>query len=137
MIPHYKDTSPISEQVEYEYVQPKYGSSTTDPTYYEPTATRIANMRKSASSGKSLYDFQEGENVDVSEFTTMFGRKPYMTNEEVAHQITQNKLRMQEDVKNFDEEQKEIQKQTEIIKKQTKAVKDDLTGKGEGSSVSE
>lgn len=28
------------------HVYPKYGKSTTDPTYYEPSATRIANMKK-------------------------------------------------------------------------------------------
>ena len=38
-------------------VLPDYGPSTTDPTYYEPTATRIANMKRSAGAFQGLYDF--------------------------------------------------------------------------------
>lgn len=60
----FKDTNQMSELDTYEFVLPKYPESTTDPTYYEPTATRIANMRKSASSTKSLYDF-EGDDAKV------------------------------------------------------------------------
>ena len=54
----FKDTNQMSELDTYEFKLPKYPESTTDPTYYEPTATRIANMRKSASSMKSIYDFE-------------------------------------------------------------------------------
>lgn len=55
----YADTSQISKLVEAKpFVLPKFGESRTDPTYYEPTATRIANMRKSASSGVALYDYE-------------------------------------------------------------------------------
>lgn len=57
----YSDTSQISKLVKAKpFVLPRFGESRTDPTYYEPTATRIANMRKSASSGVALYDY-EGE----------------------------------------------------------------------------
>lgn len=55
----YADTSQISKLVKAKpFVLPKFGESRTDPTYYEPTATRIANMRKSATSGVALYDYE-------------------------------------------------------------------------------
>ena len=46
---------------------PKYGKSTTDPTYYEPAATRIANMRKASGMKlEGIYDFYTKD--DVSKF---------------------------------------------------------------------
>lgn len=63
----YKDTEQISELCDYKFKLPKYGKSTTDPTYYEPAATRIANMKKS--SGvimEGIYDFYSKD--DVSKF---------------------------------------------------------------------
>lgn len=133
----YKNTEQISELVDYEFKLPKYPPSTTDPTFYEPTATRIANMRKSASSGKSLYDFENGENPDISKVSTMFGRKPYMTQEEVAHQATQNKLRIENDIENYDKNELEEQKSIEQIKKINKAVKADKSVDVAGSNDSE
>lgn len=63
----YKNTEQISEICDYKFNLPKYGKSTTDPTYYEPAATRIANMKKS--SGvilEGIYDFYSKD--DVSKF---------------------------------------------------------------------
>ena len=58
MLVHFKDNSQISERVEVpKFELPKYPESTTDPTYYEPTATRIANMKRSAGAFQGLYDF--------------------------------------------------------------------------------
>lgn len=56
----YEDTNQISKLTKkpYEFKLPTFGESRTDPTFYEPTATRIANMRKSASSGVALYDYE-------------------------------------------------------------------------------
>lgn len=58
----YVDTNQISklEKKGFQFKLPTFGESRTDPSYYEPSATRIANMRKSASSGVALYDY-EGE----------------------------------------------------------------------------
>ena len=62
---HYKNNSQFSEMIKNptKFELPKYGPSTTDPTYYEPQATRIANMRKSAQSFEGLYDFTG--NLDI------------------------------------------------------------------------
>lgn len=54
---HYETSSQISKRAKYEFKLPKYGPSTTDPTYYEPTATRIANMKKAGGQYEGLYDF--------------------------------------------------------------------------------
>lgn len=95
---HYKTTDQITEQIDYEFKLPKYGKSTTDPTYYEPAATRIANMRRSAQSGKSLYDFEyeKGKKFSPEELLKMHddiritpGRKPGMTQEEISQQYTE------------------------------------------------
>ena len=46
---------------------PKFGKSTTDPTYYEPSATRIANMKKASGTQlEGIYDFYSKD--DVSKF---------------------------------------------------------------------
>lgn len=56
-------TSVVAEPHKY----PKYGKSTTDPTYYEPAATRIANMKKASGVKlEGIYDFYTKE--DVSRF---------------------------------------------------------------------
>lgn len=96
----YKDLSQISELADYEYVAPTYGETTTDPTYYEPQASRIANMRKSAGSLSSgAYDFTEsvGDDFDpendphsADKVHTMLGRKPGLLREEVSQIATQN-----------------------------------------------
>lgn len=65
---HYTTSDQISESYEgYKHKYPKYGKSTTDPTYYEPAATRIANMKKAAGLKlEGLYDYYTKD--DVSKF---------------------------------------------------------------------
>lgn len=62
--------SPNQTSLSYEgepHKYPKYGKSTTDPTYYEPAATRIANMKKSAGMKlEGIYDYYSKD--DVSKF---------------------------------------------------------------------
>lgn len=58
---YYKDTQQITELDTYKYEPPKYDKSTTDPTYYEPQATRIANMKKSASAMQGIFDYSGEE----------------------------------------------------------------------------
>lgn len=51
----------------YTHTYPKYGKSTTDPTYYEPAATRIANMKKASGMKlEGIYDYYTKD--DVSKF---------------------------------------------------------------------
>lgn len=93
----FENTSPISKKCDYKFVVPKYPETTTDGSFYEPQATRIQNMKKSASSSnQGLYDFYDDEikgngaeryrsqvlnRLDNS--VTPLGRKPGMTTEEV------------------------------------------------------
>lgn len=65
---YFLSTNQISESYEgTPHVYPKYGKSTTDPSYYEPAATRIANMRKTSGVKlQGIYDFYEKD--DVSKF---------------------------------------------------------------------
>lgn len=60
---HYTGISLISESVDdIKFELPKYPKSNTDQSYYEPTGTTIANMRKSATSSLSeYYDFKDGK----------------------------------------------------------------------------
>lgn len=65
---YYISTNQISESYDgYKHNYPKYDKSTTDPTYYEPAATRIANMKKSAGAIlEGIYDYYSKD--DVSKF---------------------------------------------------------------------
>ena len=60
---HYINISHISESVEdIKFELPVYPKSNTDQSYYEPTGTTIANMRKSATSTiNEYYDFKDGK----------------------------------------------------------------------------
>lgn len=60
---HYTGICLISDSVEdIPFELPEYPKSNTDQSYYEPTGTTIANMRKSASSSMSeYYDFKDGK----------------------------------------------------------------------------
>lgn len=60
---HYIGLSLISESVDdIKFELPEYPESNTDQSYYEPTGTTIANMRKSATSSMSeYYDFKDGK----------------------------------------------------------------------------
>lgn len=104
----YKDTSQISETTEYVKKYPAYGKSTTDPTYYEPAATRIANMRRS--SGvlmEGIYDFYTKDDVskfDSKNFAKNIGDAIVdptfikgLTREEVS-QVTQSYIQKTEDM---------------------------------------
>lgn len=59
----YISISYISESVEdSKFELPVYPKSNTDQSYYEPTGTTIANMRKSATSTlNEYYDFKDGK----------------------------------------------------------------------------
>lgn len=135
---HYQTTEQITKvSKDYKFELPKYGKSTTDPTYYEPSATRIANMRKSAQAAKSLYDFT-GEDLpkdsngnpdwrkqDISKARIVPGRKPGLTREE----ISQNYQDALNDVQNMTEDKKaEIQakkEQIETAKQISKSINED------------
>lgn len=68
MIRHFASCNNVPGETEVKpHVYPEYGPSTTDPTFYEPTATRIANMKKSSSAMKGIFDFEgklEGKTPD-------------------------------------------------------------------------
>lgn len=57
----------------YQFVQPKFGKSNTDQSYYEPRSSSIANLYKSAGNAERtpLYDFnyelpKNGKEIDVA-----------------------------------------------------------------------
>lgn len=62
----YSNSTQFAELVEsHTHIYPKYGKSTTDPTYYEPAATRIANMRKASGVQlEGIYDFYQKDDVE-------------------------------------------------------------------------
>lgn len=133
----YKNTEQISEKIDYEFKLPKYGKSTTDPTFYEPSATRIANMRKSAAAGKSLYDFDGSDlpkiknkktgqlepdwsKQDISKSRIVPGRKPGMTREEISQAMNDTQFELEATVEKRNQEalqdQKDIKKAQDTLK---------------------
>lgn len=123
---HFKTTGQVSEQFTYKYEPPKYGKSTTDPTYYEPAATRIANMRKTAQSGKSLYDFEydkskkftpaellkQSDNMRITP-----GRKPGLTQEEISQNLKNTESQVKEMYEDKKNEQEAFDKNVKYTKK--------------------
>lgn len=117
----YQDTNQISKLVnKYEFKLPTFGESRTDPTYYEPTATRIANMRRSASSGVALFDYEgDFSRSDIQRQTREHFMEPAreigITREELSQIQTETSYKVET---KLDEAKKEkqntIDKQREI-----------------------
>lgn len=125
---YYKNTEQISE-IDPEvkpFKLPKFGKSTTDPTYYEPMATAIQNMRNSADgSGQSLYDFATGTKTpDVSYTVPMLGRKPGLTIEEVSQINNINNSNIQEDINKDKENKKNKEKQNQDAVELSQAIEE-------------
>lgn len=111
----YKTTDQITETCDYKFDLPEFGESTTDPSYYEPQSTRIANMRKSASSASDgVYDFYDDpSSADLDEYHTLVGRKPGITFEEVSAMNEINNFRINANNKAFEESEKRSKKSKE------------------------
>lgn len=107
---------------------PKYGKSTTDPTYYEPTATRIANMKKaSGAQMQGIYDFYDQKDVsqmsksEFTEYTKNAKVDPMFNNKLVREEVSQitNDLAYQAQ----DTVEKVTQDQKNTVKRINEAVK--------------
>lgn len=106
---HYVNNAQISVRADdlYKFELPKFGESTTDPTYYEPTATRIANMRRSAGSFVGLYDFDGPvsdsvtglKQLDNAQVDVRYA-KHGMTKEEISQTAMLKSLQADELIKN-------------------------------------
>lgn len=138
---HYKNTEQISEPVVYEYVQPRYAKSTTDPTYYEPAATRIANMKKASGMiMEGLYDFYSKD--DVSKFNEKnFSKNIHsaepdysyvkgLTQEEISQVATNYEEKVE---KMIDKKEMSKSKKTERIQEQLE-VNEAIKSKNEAST---
>lgn len=95
-----------NEEVSYKYKGPIYGPSNTDPSYYEPQATRIANMYRSASAASNgVYDFDDGSKApDINDCVVPVGRKPGLTFEEVSQMQTINERNIKAQAKQAEQE---------------------------------
>lgn len=102
-----------NEEVDYKYKGPEYGPSNTDLSYYEPQATRIQNMYKSASSAsKGVYDFEAGSKArDIEDCVVPIGRAPGMTFEEISQIQTNNDARIKTQARKIEEADKEADAQ--------------------------
>lgn len=97
-----------NEQTDYKYKAPVYGESNTDVSYYEPNATRIANMYRSASSAsKGVYDFNDGKDRDIKDCVVPIGRAPGMTFEEISQIQTNNNNRIKMQARKIEEADKD------------------------------
>lgn len=115
----YKTSDQISEMYQApDHKYPKYGKSTTDPTYYEPSATRIANMKKSSGMQlEGIYDFYSkddvekfnesnfGKNINNATVDPMFVKG--LTREEISQVTETMSQNAQEVLDNIKAEQKQ------------------------------
>lgn len=90
------DTNQISKRVEAsKHIYPKYPKTTTDQTYYEPAATRIANMRKASGIKlEGIYDFygDDAKKFSRSDFEKNIGEAsvdPCFNNNMLPEEISQ------------------------------------------------
>lgn len=139
----FKDSSPLSKRTTYQFSVPKYPETTTDGSFYEPQATRIQNMKKSASSSnQGIYDFYDDEikGNDVSRYhdqvmnrlntsETVLGRKPGLTAEEVMSVMSRTVESVEDNSKKQSkaDRKKEVEKleQIENAKTIVKAISQD------------
>ena len=140
---HYENNSQFSKMIKNpkKFTLPKYGPSTTDPTYYEPQGTRIANMRKSAQSLESLYDFTgsldtkgktkeqifaEAEKRGMSELSSSVVdvrfSKHGLTREEISQVTMEKSLEADSMIKNKKSEKEEDSKQNKKELESAKAI---------------
>ena len=130
---YYLNTNQISESVTgYEHNYPKYGKSTTDPTYYEPAATRIANMKKASGVKlEGIYDFYQKDDVskfNEKNFKNNIGNAMYdprfnnnLTREEISQATNNISNRVDETIqkkkKSAEDKQDRINEQLEVSDK--------------------
>lgn len=99
MLHYYSGSNQIPGTAEeyYTHDNPIFGESTTDPTFYEPTASRIANMKKAAGGLRGIYDFNDSVKSPDEALNQLSGAsvdvrfsKHGMTKEEIS-QVTMEK----------------------------------------------
>lgn len=114
-----------NEQIEYKYKAPVYGESNTDISFYEPNASRIANMYRSASSAsKGVYDFDDGKERDIRDCVVPVGRKPGLTFEEISQMQTDNNNRIKLQARKIEEADADAEKASKEALKQAVKISD-------------
>ena len=108
---HQKDNEPF----DYKFELPIFGESNTDISYYEPNASRIANMKKTASGlSTGVYDFEKNPGKNIPDGVRVpFGRKQGLTFEEVSQLETLNNNSIKNQADNSEKLKDEIKKQSE------------------------
>lgn len=104
-----------NEEIDYEYKAPVYGESNTDISYYEPNASRIANMRKAANAAVTgLYDFDQSKAKipDIEDCVVPFGRAQGLTFEEVSQAEKIVSKRVKDEADKIEADTKEAMEQS-------------------------
>lgn len=104
-----------NESCDYKFDPPIYGESNTDISYYEPNASRIANMKKTASGlSTGVYDFEKNPGRDIPEGVQVpFGRKQGLTFEEVSQLETRNNQSIKNQADNSEKLKKQLKEQSD------------------------
>ena len=132
MIINYADTSQVSKIVKpIVFRLPTFGESRTDPTYYEPTATRIGNMRKSASVGVALYDYEgDFSKAEIKNQTRKHFLEPAreigITREELSQIQNEAAQRVDSEIKAQNDEAKDLIDEKRRVADMAKAARDAL-----------
>lgn len=100
---------------DYKFVPPIYGESNTDLSYYEPNASRIANMKKTASGlSTGVYDFEKNPGREIPEGVKVpFGRKQGFTFEEISQIETRNNQSIKKQADNSEQLKKQLKEQSD------------------------
>lgn len=103
-----------NEPYEYHFKLPEFGPSNTDISYYEPNASRIANMKKTASGlSTGVYDFEQNPGREIKDnFHVPLGRKLGLTFEEVSQLETRNNASIKSQADNSEKLKKELKEKS-------------------------
>lgn len=141
----YENTEQISKLSTYKFCLPKYPESTTDPSYYEPSASRIANMYRSARQYQGLYDYTDKGNDSYKEELRNASinptRKPGMTLEEVSQLESSVTNQIDKDIKKSKEliknEKEDTEKSSKNLRDLSSAIVDAISINSNNSTKSE
>lgn len=103
-----------NKKCDYRFELPIFGESNTDISYYEPQASRIANMKKTASGlSTGVYDFEKNPGREIKDnFHVPLGRKLGMTFEEVSQLETRNNSSIKNQADNSEKLKKELKEKS-------------------------
>lgn len=113
MVKHYDNLiySKIVDKNDFKFKNPKFGKSNTDQSYYEPMASMVQNLSKSASLSSSLHNDAENSIAKIRAESDFLPQN--LTQEEMQAYITIQKEEVSSAIKSVKDKVHEIKLQAQ------------------------